>query len=102
MKYFKPGFHDALVLDEVNLRFMGREAVIGFVDSDEDITVDVRYGMFELEPSTPRIFISNSDPRTAPLLPFDESGAIERRIKFLEICEKTWLGTPGPSVAATS
>ncbi len=49
-KQFNPKFHDGIVCDEADLRFMGRENVISFFDADDDATLDVRYTHFTLPP----------------------------------------------------
>ena len=97
-KKYVPGFHDALVLDEADLRFMTREQVIAFLDMDEEFQCDVRFTSFSLAPVR-KIFISNPDAST--LYPRDESGAIARRIRIVHITEPLFGRPQQPAVSPT-
>lgn len=99
MRGFVPGFHDGIVCDEANLNFMSREECIAFFDSDEPITMDVRFKSFTMDPSVPRILLSNSEP--ADILPAMDH-AVLRRVVIHHLKEKTWIGTPGPSPPAAA
>ena len=109
-KKYVPGFHDALILDEADLRFMTREQVIAFLDMDEEFQCDVRFTSFSLAPVR-KIFISNPDAST--LYPRDESGAIARRLRIEHLTQPlfgmpqqpagtpTIAGQPYPTTPAT-
>lgn len=58
---FVPGFHDGVIFDEVDLKFLSREDVIALLDPDEDADIDVRYKSVHLEP-VKKILISNGSP----------------------------------------
>ena len=99
LQHFSPGFHDGIVCDEADLRFMSREEVISFLDMDETFNVDIRYKTFDLEPCR-KIIISNRSPDG--LYPADTEadgtpiGAIDRRKVDIYIGTKTYITPGGP------
>ena len=89
---FQAGFHDLLILDEADLRFMDREAVIVFLDTDEDCVMSIRFTKFEIPAGVKKIFLSNPNPLGTPrLVPTDASGAIDRRLTVHMVDQKLWV-----------
>lgn len=103
-KQYRPGVHDSLVLDELDLRFLPREAVIGLADFDEGGIVDVRFTSFWVPAEVKKIFISNAAGRT--MYPKQPDGtldpAIERRVQFLELTGPTYKAAPAAQQAAAA
>lgn len=98
-KRFDPAFHDGIVLDEADLRFMTREQVIAFLDTDEEVVIDVRFKSFRLPEGVKKILVSNPEPKR--LYPTDnEFGAIARRIVTLLVDRKTWAPRPPDAAVA--
>lgn len=87
-KRFDPQFHDGIVLDEANLKFMSRQQVIALLDWDEPSTLDVRYKSFTIPAGVPKILISNPGPEE--VFPHDPHGAIGRRLQLLHVSTPTW------------
>ena len=89
---FDANMHDGIILDEVDLKWMSRAAVIALFDLDEPATLDVRYKSFSLPAGVRKILISNGNPNS--LLPADPYGAIARRYTTIHITEPTWHVSP--------
>ena len=89
---FNPRFHDCIVFDEADLRFLTRQQVIGLIDSDEDFEMDVRFKSFTIPKGTRKIFISN--PPWREVTPNDPFGAIARRLHVVEITQPTFKPPP--------
>ncbi len=96
MRKFKPGMHDCIVLDEVDLKFMSRAQAIAFVDPDEEFEMDVRFKSFTMPRGVKKVLISNPPPEE--LIPIDPHGAIMRRITIMHISQPTYaLPAAGPA-----
>lgn len=91
-KLYDPNFHDGIVLDEVDLRFMTRQQVIALFDPDEDCTIDVRFKSFVLPSKVKKILCSNPSP--SELYPDDKYGAIARRSMSIHVTHPLWLSLP--------
>ena len=90
-----PDHHDGIVLDEVDFTFLDREDLIALTDEDDDAYLHVRYGGKSLPPAR-KIFISNHAPKllynsnSAGLYPYDDTGAIARRVTVFHINERAY------------
>ena len=93
---YQPGFHDLLILDEVDLRSFSRELVIALFDEDDDAVISVRFTSFELKKPVKIILLSNEPPEK--LLPkgAENDLAIKRRFTRLPIYSPTWIQAPQP------
>ena len=93
---YQPGFHDLLILDEVDLRSFSRELVIALFDEDDDAVISVRFTSFELKKPVKIILLSNEPPEK--LLPkgAENDPAIKRRFTRLPIYSPTWIQAPQP------
>ena len=95
-KRFDPKFHDVIVFDEADLRFLTRTQAIALLDQDEDCVLSVRFTHLELGADVRKIFVSNPPPEEC--WPADPHGAIRRRIDHIcHVTEPCWLppGVPG-------
>ena len=108
LKTYDPEFHDGIVLDEVNFSFVEREEMIAFTDPDEECILHIRFGTANKPlPPCRKIFISNHAPQLlsncdrAKLYPFDDTGAMARRVTVFHITEQTYhLPAPAPVLHA--
>ena len=88
---YEPGFHDVLILDDVNFRSRAPEWAIALLDSNIERTVDARYSPVRIPRCTPMIFTTNY-PMTDCLTSIFPRGvnaqqqfAIERRFTTVRV-----------------
>ena len=84
------GEHDGIVFDDMSFAHMPRESVIHLLDWDERREIHCRYSCAIIPAHTRKIFTSNKD--FAEVFPYDESGAIRRRITdFCRVSGPTFI-----------
>ena len=95
-KEYDPTFHDAILLDEVDLSWMSRVSIIALFDEDDHMTVKCRHVSFILKKPV-RIFLLSNEP-PEKLLPKGcaDDIAITRRFTRLPLYSPTWIQAPQP------
>lgn len=81
LNLFNPKVHDGIVFDDVALNTFARETRIQYLDLAMDRYVRILYGVALIPKNTPRIFTTNSSPRTFLFKPEEnyKDGALLRR-----------------------
>ena len=83
IREFICGFHTSILLDDINLSKLTREAVLKLVDSCDETTFDVKFGTIRIPAKTPRFIVSNKS--LSELISFKVDGAIIRRVVEIDI-----------------
>ena len=90
--------HDGIVFDDMSFAHMPRESVIHLLDWDEKREIHCRYSCAIIPAHTRKIFTSNKE--FAEVFPYDESGAIRRRITdFCRVSGPTFIIDPTTETA---
>jgi len=82
IRNFKEGVHDAIIIDDINLKGLDRETIIKLLESESEATFRVTHGSVTIPSGTPRFLISNKN--LEELISFDLDEAVSRRIIVLE------------------
>lgn len=59
IREFDRSEHDCIVLDDCDLSSLSRETLIKLFDSEQEVTLNVRYGNIRIPESTPRLLVRN-------------------------------------------
>lgn len=78
LRSFRPGYHRAIIFDDMSFIHLPREAQIHLTDTQDDAHIHVRYGVALIPANTQKIFTANREI-------FLDDPAINRR------CDKTIL-----------
>lgn len=83
LRMFDPAIYDGIIFDDVNLANLPRETVIAITDFDDDRTIHCRYTNALIPAGTRKVLTSNKE--FDQVFPFDEHGAIKRRVTRIAI-----------------
>ena len=59
LRDFRIGFHNALIIDDIDLSKLSREVLIKLLDSSDESTFDVKFGTIRIPAKTPRFISTN-------------------------------------------
>ena len=82
LKDFDPLVHDCIIFDDMSFAHMPREAIIHLLDWDLPRSIHCRYFNALIPANTRKIITSNKTFQE--VFPYDESGAIRRRITWTQ------------------
>ena len=92
LKEFKVGFHEAILLDDINPDEFTREELIHLSDSENDSQIKILYGYASIPARTVRIITTN---RIEAYLKYGD--VIKRRVTKVEIIKPHFSIPSGPS-----
>lgn len=72
-----------IIFDDMNFKEIRRSKAIALTDVANDRDIRVLFGIHTINAGTPRIFTTNEE--IEDYLPYDEHGAIDRRIKIVDL-----------------
>lgn len=93
LKSFDPEIHDGIIFDDMSFNHLPREAVIQLLDWDLDRDIHCRHACALIPKHTRKIFTSNKTFNDT--FPYDEAGAIARRISHrLNVVDRLFRESP--------
>lgn len=78
LRSFRPGYHQAIIFDDMSFMHLPRETQIHLVDTQDESHIHVRYAVARIPAGTPRFFTANQDI-------FLDDPAINRRINLIRL-----------------
>lgn len=78
LRGFRPGYHQAIIFDDMSFQHFPRESQIHIVDQNDEAHIHCRYGHAVIPAATQKIFTANFDP-------FSKDAAIDRRLARIYI-----------------
>lgn len=91
LKDFQQYTHDGIIFDDMSFRHMPPETVIHLLETDNEASIHVRYGVAYLPPGIVKVFTHNtSNPFYAETINEDQQKAIERRFKRFHVNNKLY------------
>jgi hypothetical protein len=94
---YEQGFHDLLILDDVNFKTSKPEWAISLLDFDLNRTVDARYSPVRIPSNVPMIFTTNYPMNNlwSSIFPqgnnADQQEAIDRRFKIVRVATSLFI-----------
>lgn len=89
LKSFQSSTHDAIIFDDLSFRHMPPETVIHLLETDNEASIHVRYGVAHIPARVVKVFTHNTaNPFYNETVNEDQQKAIERRFKAFHVCTK--------------
>lgn len=89
LKSFKAHIHDAIIFDDLSFRHMPPETVIHLLETDNEASIHVRYGVAHIPARVVKVFTHNTaNPFYSETVNEDQQAAIQRRFKAFHVCNK--------------